>query len=290
MRIAMFSRAGRTGIAFAPGNAFQGLMEGDPDYPGSLASLIAAGADLRVAANALSTAPDIDLSSVRLLPPLGAPGKILCVGLNYRDHAAENDIEVPESPEIFARFPSSLIGPHDPIVRPSLSDQLDFEGEMVAVIGKGGRAIARRDALDHVLGYSVFNDATLRDYQFKTRQWTLGKNFDATGSFGPWLVTADSLPAGGAGLQLTTTLNGVVVQDASTSDLVFDVATLIELISAVMTLNPGDVIVTGTPGGVGIARKPPLWMRPGDQVEVEIAGIGKISNSVTETRSVIAPA
>lgn len=280
MRLAMFKQANEIGVAIARGDEFRGVTERDPAYPGSLDALIMSGSNLKAVADALSNAPIVDPDEVTLLPPLQNSGKIICVGLNYFDHAVENDVAVPESPEIFVRFPSSLIGHRAAIVRPKVSDQLDFEGEMVAVIGKGGRNIAKSDALDHVVAYSVFNDATIRDYQFKTRQWTLGKNFDATGAFGPWLVTADSLPVGGAGLRLTTTLNGTVVQDATTDDLVFDVATLIELISNVMTLNAGDILVTGTPGGVGIARKPPLWMKPGDQVEVEISGIGRISNSV----------
>lgn len=280
MRLAMFERAGERGIAVATGDNFHAVMEGDPAYPGSLDQIFASGADFGALAEVSSSGSEISLDEVTILPPLSNPGKILCVGLNYFDHAAENDVEVPKYPEIFVRFSSSLIGDGASIVRPVVSDQLDFEGEMVAVIGKGGRNISKATALDHVAAYSVFNDSTIRDYQFKTRQWTLGKNFDTTGVFGPWLVTADALPAGGAGLRLTTTLNGVVVQDATTSDLVFDVATLIEVISEVMTLEPGDVIVTGTPGGVGIARKPPLWMKPGDRVEVEISGIGRISNPV----------
>jgi acylpyruvate hydrolase len=169
-----------------------------------------------------------------------------------------------------------------PIVRPRASSQLDFEGELVAIIGKPGRNIAAADALDHVIGYSIFNDASIRDYQFKSPQWTVGKNFDDTGAFGPCLVTADELPPGGRGLRLQTRLNGKVVQDASTEDMVFDVASLIAIISEAMTLQSGDIIVTGTPSGVGLSRKPPLFMRAGDLIEVEIEKIGILSNPIVE--------
>lgn len=280
MRIAMFRRAGKAGIAVAAHERFHGLSEDEPGYPGSVDALLGGGAELAGVAAALARAPALDLADVQLLPPLGRPGKILCVGLNYRDHAAESHLDVPEAPEIFARFATTLIGHGVPIVMPAVSTQLDYEGELVAVVGRRARGVPRAQALAHVAAYAIFNDVSVRDYQFKTRQWTLGKNFDATGAFGPWLVSADALPAGAAGLRLTTRLNGETVQEASTADLVFDVATLIERLSAVMTLEPGDLIVTGTPSGVGMARTPPLWMKAGDRVEVEIEGIGCLSNPV----------
>lgn len=217
---------------------------------------------------------------VTFLPPLGRPPKIICVGLNYVDHTAETGFVQPEYPTLFARFSSSLIGDQEPLVKPVVSDQFDFEGELAVVIGKGGRNISRLDALEHVFGYSLFNDASLRDFQFKSPQWTAGKNFDATGAFGPFLVTADELPAGCKGLILETRLNGEVVQRAPIDDMVFDVATLIEILSSFMTLEPGDLIVSGTPSGVGMARKPPLWMKPGDRVEVEVSQIGILRNAV----------
>lgn len=182
------------------------------------------------------------------------------MGLNYVDHAAEGHFEIPNAPTIFGRFASSLIGDGAPIVRPRVSDQLDFEGELVAVIGRGGRDIDRADALDHVAGYSIFNDASIRDWQFQTPQWTLGKDFDDTGAFGPGFVPAFALPRGARGLRLQTRLNGVVVQDASIDDMIFPVEGLVVLLSQAMTLEAGDVIVTGTPAGVGFARTPPLWM------------------------------
>ena len=186
------------------------------------------------------------------------------------------------SPEIFARFATSLIAHQQPIRRPRESMALDYEAELAVVIGKPGRRIPRDQALDPVAGYSVFNDATIRDFQFRTPQWTLGKNFDATGAFGPWLVTPDAVPPGAHGLRIQGRLNGQVMQDARTDQLIFGVAALIEMISVAMSLERGDVIITGTPGGVGAARKPPVYMRPGDVFEVEIEGIGVLSNVVQD--------
>lgn len=276
----MFRRRGVSGVAIAAEGGLRGLGEDEPDYPGGIQDLLATAADLGEAARRLSRAPILDPGAVEFLPPIVRPGKILCVGLNYRAHAAEAEAQVAPVPEIFARFASTLVGHGAAILLPEQSHRLDYEGELAAVIGKRGRAIARKDALGHVAGYAVFNDASVRDYQFRTRQWTMGKNFDRTGAFGPWLVTADELPAGGTGLRLTTLLNGMVVQQASTADLIFDVASLVEYLSSAMTLEPGDLIVTGTPAGVGFARKPPLWMKAGDRIEVEIERIGRLSNPI----------
>ena len=284
MRFAAYRHNGTDGIAVAESaNApFHACLGTDAHYPGSLTSLVAAGPEaLMRAGHAMLAGPEIDLDSVTLLPPLPTPPKIICVGLNYADHSDESGFaDVPTYPTLFGRFASSLIGAGAPIIRPRLSEQLDFEGEIVAIIGKGGRDIAKEDALDHVVAYSLFNDASVRDYQFKAPQWTVGKNFDGTGPFGPYLVTADELPRGIVGLELTTRLNGEVVQQASTNDLVFDVATIIHTISQAFTVEAGDVIVTGTPSGVGMARKPPLWMKAGDVVEVEVPGIGILRNPV----------
>ena len=251
MRFAVYQYQDRIGIAVGDGVRFHGLTAEHPDYPGDLDQLLAREADLQAVGARLRSAPTLSLDEVRLLPPLRRPGKIICMGLNYRDHSAETGFEVPSYPTIFTRFASCLIGHGAGIVKPAVSDQLDYEGELVAVIGKGGRHILQQQALAHVAAYSIFNDASVRDYQFRTPQWTIGKNFDATGAFGPWLVSADELPAGGGGLHLQTRLNGAVVQDENTADMVFDVATQIALLSEVMTLAPGERLVTATQGGTG---------------------------------------
>lgn len=283
MRFASYAAAGRSGLALQSGAGWRGLTEGEAGFPGTLQSVIEAGGDaLARAAETLAQAPVIDLSKVTLLPPLSHPEKIICIGLNYKDHSAESGFKQPEYPTVFGRFNSSLIAHGAPILRPSFSEQLDYEGELVVVIGKSARDVAEADALDHVAGYSIFNDGSIRDYQFKSPQWTPGKNFDDTGAFGPDFVTADALPPGCEGLRLQTRLNGQVVQDASISDMVFSVARLIHLLSQFMTLKPGDLIVSGTPSGVGLARKPPLWMKDGDVVEVEIDQLGVLRNPVCD--------
>ena len=281
MRFFQFLLDRTEGLAVQSNGSLVGLLASEPGYPGDLDGLIVRGLPALTSAGKILTAGrSIDRGV--LLPPLRRPEKIICVGLNYREHSAESGFKQPDYPTLFGRFNSSLIGDGAPIVRPRASIQLDFEGELVAIIGKPGRNIAASDALDHVVGYSIFNDASVRDFQFKSSQWTVGKNFDGTGAFGPCLVTADELPPGGKGLRLQTRLNGEVVQDASTDDMVFDVATLVAIISEAMTLNSGDVIVTGTPSGVGLSRKPPLFMRPGDLVEIEIEKIGVLSNPIAE--------
>lgn len=284
MRFVMFEASGRRGIALAQtAGGFRGLKEGDEKFPGTLDALVRAGLPaLEAAAYVLQQGELVDLDRVRLLPPLPAPGKIICVGLNYVDHSLESGFVVPAYPAVFARFASSLIGSGAPLICPSVSTQFDYEGELVAVIGKAGRHIGENEALDHVIGYSIFNEASVRDYQTKSPQWTVGKNFDGTGAFGPMLVTADELPPGAIGLRIQTRLNGETVQQASTSDMVFNVASLISILSEAMTLEPGDIIVTGTPAGVGMARKPQLFMKQGDVCEVEIEGIGILTNRVED--------
>ena len=234
-------------------------------------------AELEIAAS-----KPLDQVGLRYLPPVAHIGKIICVGLNYADHAAESPYAKPEFPVFFFRVDTGVIAHEAPIVRPLISEQLDFEGEMVAVIGKGGRRIRMDRALDHVAAFSIFNDGSIRDWQFKGPQWTLGKNFDNTGPFGPFLVSADEIPPGGKGLRIVTRLNGQVVQDANTDDLLFPLPELIARVSEAMTLEVGDIIVTGTPAGVGFARKPPLFMKAGDVCEVEIEKIGLLRNPVVD--------
>ena len=282
MRIAHFETGGVPGIAAAEGSGWHGLTQRDGGFPGTLPELIAQGADLLRIGRSLGQSPAIDLNAVRLLPPVPVPPKILCVGVNYDDHLAESGLKKPAYPEIFARFATSLIAHQEPIRRPRESIALDYEAELAVVIGKPGRRIPQEQALDHVAGYSLFNDASVRDFQLRTPQWTMGKNFDGTGSFGPWLVTPDAVLPGARGLRIQGRLNGRLMQDASTDQLIFSVPALIEMISVAMSLEQGDVIITGTPGGVGAARKPPVFMQPGDVFEVEIERLGVLTNPVQD--------
>ena len=225
----------------------------------------------------------IALERITYLPPVLHPSKAIAVGLNYVDHAAESPYkDPPKYPVLFHRFVSSWVAHGVPLVRPHVSEQFDYEGELVVVIGKPGRYIEKERSLDHVAGYSIFNDGSIRDYQFKSTQWMMGKNFDNSGSFGPEFVTADELPAGAIGLQLRTRLNGEVLQDANTRDMIFDVATLVQVCSEAMALQPGDIIISGTPSGVGFARKPPILMKPRDVCEIEIEGLGVLRNGIVD--------
>jgi len=286
MKFLTFSQNNKQGLAVATDSVatrFKGLMSTDNNYPGSLHELLAKGdIALKQAGDILLQGAAIDLSKITYLPPIVNPARIWCIGLNYADHSTESGFAVPTYPAIFSRFPSSMTGHGAPIIRPKVSTQLDYEAELVAVIGKAGRYISKENALAHVAGYSICNDASIRDYQFKSAQWTLGKNFDNTGPFGPLFVTADELPLGASGLRIQTRLNGITLQDANTSSLIFDIATLVHMLSEAVNLLPGDIIVTGTPSGVGLARKPPVWMRHGDVCEIEIEGIGILSNPVKD--------
>lgn len=285
MRFVAFRDVRGTGLAvLSPDDGeYFGLHVEDVGYTGDLLTLLRGGrARLSDAHRRLWAGEQLDPETIEFLPPIPQPGKIICVGLNYADHSAESGFKQPDYPTLFGRFNSSLIGHKAPLIRPRVSDQLDYEGEVVAVVGKGGRHIAKAAALEHIAGYSVFNEASVRDFQVKAPQWTVGKNFDGTGAFGPAFVTADELPLGAKGLKLETRLNGQIVQSASTSDIVFDVASLVSIISEAISLEPGDLIVTGTPAGVGLARKPPLYMKPGDICEVEVEGLGILVNPVAQ--------
>ncbi|MFM0249919.1 MULTISPECIES: fumarylacetoacetate hydrolase family protein [Paraburkholderia] len=248
----------------------------------SLESLLSSSVDLVEHGRKRDGQEIIDAVGLTFLPPLTRPPKIICVGLNYADHTKESRYEQPGYPTIFFRVHTSLVAHEQPLIRPKLSNSLDFEGEIAAVLGKGGRYISKEDALSCVAGYALFNDGSVREYQFKSPQWTVGKNFDGTGAFGPDLVTADELPAGAKGLRLETRLNGEVVQAASTDDMVFDVASLISILSEAITLEPGDVIVTGTPSGIGWARTPRLLMKHGDVCEVSVESIGTLRNQIVD--------
>jgi acylpyruvate hydrolase len=216
---------------------------------------------------------------VRLLPPVPAPPKILCVGRNYAEHAREGGSAPPEIPIFFGRFPHSLLGPGEPYVLPAVSEQVDYEGELAAVIGRRGRDIPESGALDYVAGYTVFNDISIRDFQRRTTQWMIGKNFDRSGPLGPALVTRDEVPDPQS-LVLTVDVSGERMQEAGTDIMIFSVAYLIADVSRALTLEPGDIIATGTPSGVGFARKPPRWLRAGDTVRVAITKVGMLETPV----------
>ncbi len=241
------------------------------------------GADGLAAAHkaAAGATPDFQLTQVQLLPVIPNPDKILCVGLNYEDHVVETGREKTENPVLFARFADSQVGAGQPMLRPRESTQFDYEAEIAVIIGKAGRRISEKDAWDHVAGYSCYNDGSIRDWQRHTVQWTAGKNFTKTGAFGPWMVTADEIPPNTL-MTLTGRLNGKQVQRATTEQMIFKIPALIRYISTFTTLAPGDVIVSGTPGGVGAKRSPPLWMKPGDVVEIEIDRVGVLTNTIAD--------
>jgi 2-keto-4-pentenoate hydratase/2-oxohepta-3-ene-1,7-dioic acid hydratase in catechol pathway len=245
----------------------------------TLLSLLATGQMEKARQLAGEATADIPLAGLRLLPVIPDPGKIVCVGLNYHDHVKETGRTVTENPTLFARYPSSQVGHLQPLVKPAVSDHFDYEGELALIIGKGGRHIKTNNALDHVAGYACYNEGSIRDWQRHTSQFLAGKSFAQSGSFGPWMVTSDEIPDP-TRLTLQTRLNGKVVQHTTTDLMITPIPELIAYISTIFPLEPGDVIVTGTPGGVGAKRTPPLWMRPGDTVEVEISNIGVLRNSV----------
>ncbi|NDZ17516.1 fumarylacetoacetate hydrolase [Variovorax sp. WS11] len=282
MRILSYSSNGQQGLAVEANGRWLDVGAADPWLPTDVAGLVALPNWRRKMEQAVQGAPERDLSNVMLLPPVRTGQKILCVGLNYLDHVAESPYKQPTYPTFFLRAASSLIAHEQPLIKPRASEDFDYEGELVAVIGKTARHVKPEHALDHVAGYTIFNEGSVRDYQFKAPQWTMGKNFDGTGACGPWFVSADELPQGAKGLQLVTRVNGAVEQRASTDDMLFDVATLVSLASEVMTLLPGDMLVTGTPAGVGFGKKPPVYLKAGDVCEVEIEGIGLLRNKVEE--------
>jgi len=289
MRFVSFQRNGESRVGLRDGDDVIDLFVAAPDLPSDLLGLLQAGPEAmaRAAASAAEADSDarIPFDEVSFLPLIPRPPKIICIGRNYAAHAAEGGAEVPTYPEVFYRGATSLIGHGQAIVRPICSDKLDYEGELVAIIGQRARHVAESDALPVIAGYALFNGATLRDYQRKSSQWTIGKNFDGTGAFGPEFVSADELPAGAHGLKIQTRLNGRVMQNANTEELMFPMARLVAILSECMTLEPGDIIVTGTPAGVGYARTPPVFMRDGDVCEVEVEGLGVLRNPVQNEKA-----
>ena len=270
MRLVTFQPLGKGAIPEA------GIVSGDrvTGLGRDMLSVIASGRP------ADSEGPSYELSTVRLLAPIPRPPKFICVGLNYRDHAREAGLEIPSVPTIFSKFSNVVIGPGATIVLPKISKRPDYEAEFAFIIGPGGRHIPAASALDHVFGYTIVNDVSARDYQMATSQWLMGKTFDTFAPMGPWIVTRDEI-ADPHALDLTLEIRGEILQHSNTRELVFGVPALIEFISSVVTLEPGDVVATGTPAGVGFARKPPRYLRDGDEVVIRIQGIGELRNPVS---------
>lgn len=278
MKLLSFVADGRASFGAVKDNGVVDLGARMPECA-SLRQLLETNRVAEATALVAANAADRAIDKIAFAPVIPDPGKIICVGLNYRDHVAETGRTVTEKPALFARFACSQVGHMQPIVRPKVSDNFDYEGELALVIGKEGRHIPAGQALDHVAGYACYNEGSVRDWQRHTSQFLSGKTFANSGSFGPWLVTRDEIP-NPSKLTLQTRLNGTVVQHTTTDLLITGIPELITYISTICPLVPGDVIVTGTPGGVGLKRTPPLWMKPGDTVEVEISGIGVLQNSV----------
>lgn len=284
MRLVSFaSPSGPRAAAVAKNSWYVDLHHADFDLPADMAAFLALGRDgLRRAAAAVAAGQPIDPATVRLLPPVPRPEKIFCIGLNYADHARETGREPPAEPIVFSKFVTALAAHGDPIILPRLSRKVDYEAELVVVIGAGGRHIPQDQALQHVAGYTCGNDVSARDWQSQKPggQWLLGKSFDSFAPLGPELVTADELPNVGD-QRIRLQLNGQTMQDSRTSQLIFSLPQLVSYVSDICTLTPGDLIFTGTPPGVGVARKPPVYLQPGDVVKVEIEGVGLLRNPVS---------
>lgn len=279
MRLSTVTIAGRTTWGVIDGESFRDAGAVMAGRYADLKAAVAAGfAGIAEAADKAAAFP---LSEIEWLPVIPNPDKILCVGLNYEMHRKETGRAEVENPTIFARYSNSQTGHLKPIIRPKVSTELDYEGELAVIIGKPGRYISREDALGHIAGFTCYNDGSVRDYQRHTHQFTPGKNFPDTGAFGPWMMTPDELgPLDD--LRIQTRLNGQVVQDATFAQMIFDIARQIEYCSSFTRLEAGDVIASGTPGGVGAKRTPPLWMKPGDIVEVEIDRLGVLRNPIVD--------
>ena len=288
MRFLSFLKGDCQRIGILDGENVIDLSVADPTLPHEMVEIISGGeTQLQQIKNSVGVAPKssyIPLHSIDWLPPTRKAGKIICLGLNYAAHAAEGGHERPSYPSFFMRGNTSLVAHEKPIIRPQASETLDYEAELVAVVGKHAKHVKREDALNYIWGYSIFNEASIREYQRKTAQWTIGKNFDSTGGFGPIVVTSDELPEGANGLQIQTRLNGKILQNATTDMMLFNVEETVSLLTQCLTLEPGDLIVMGTPSGVGHARNPPLWMKPGDVCEIEIQNIGILRNPIEDEK------
>ncbi len=280
MKLCTFSQAGVLRVGAVVGDELVDLASAAPELPRELASLLAAGpaALERARAAAASARQRIPLSEVALAAPIPRPPKFLAIGLNYADHVAEAGLETPKLPTVFNKQSTCVVGPSDPVHLPRVSSALDYEGELGFVIGRRCRHVPRARAHEVIAGYLVVDDVTVRDWQLRVPTWTMGKSFDTHGPIGPWLTTADEIDP--SGLRLRTWVNGELRQDSSTKHLIFDCAAIVEHLSTAFTLEPGDVIATGTPGGVGITLKPPRLLKAGDRVRIEIEGLGALENPI----------
>lgn len=291
MKIVAFELNGAAHLGVVEGDQVIDLQAADPKLPADLRTVLERNnGDLKPLADLAKSAPAsarVPLKGLKYLQPVSNPGKIICLGLNYLEHVKEgaNRDNIPKFPTIFMRCSTSMVAHDSPILRPKVTEQLDYEAELILVIGKKAKHLTMDNATSCIAGYSVGNEGSVREFQRKTTQWDMGKNFDQTGGFGPWLVTSDELPDGAKGLKIETRLNGNVMQSDNTENMMFPVKETLVYITQGMTLEPGDVIFTGTPSGVGHARKPnPVWMKNGDVCEVEIQGIGVLRNPIADEK------
>ena len=288
MKIVGFEQGRDLRLGVVEGDQVIDLQAVDPKIPSDLAVVLANGAlkQLGDVARSAPASARIPLKDLKFALPVARPGKIVCLGLNYLEHVKEGKYadNIPKFPTIFMRCTTSLAPHLSPLIRPLVSETFDYEAELVAVIGKRAKHVTKENAADYIAGWSCFNEGSIREYQRRTTQWDMGKNFDRTGGFGPWMVTADEMPALGKGLKIESRLNGNVMQSDNTDNMMFPVAETIADITQGMTLEPGDILVTGTPSGVGHARKPPAWMKDGDVCEIEIEGVGILRNPIEDEK------
>ena len=288
MRLCTIMSGGKAAVGVKMGDGkIVDLSKQMPRGPKSVVEILAGGKKVQAAVAKACAKPKagatVSERSAKYLTPIPNPGKILCIGLNYRKHAEETGSPIPQYPVVFTRFNNTLVPHNGKMLATTHSEQFDWEAELAVVIGKKCRNVPKEKALTVIAGYACFNDGSIRDWQRKSGgQFTLGKGFDGTGGFGPDIVTSDELPKGGAPLRIMTRVNGEVMQDSNTDDLIFDVPTLVHELTKVMTLEPGDIIITGTPSGVAMARKPQNWLKPGDVCEVEIEKIGVLRNVIAQ--------
>jgi 2-keto-4-pentenoate hydratase/2-oxohepta-3-ene-1,7-dioic acid hydratase in catechol pathway len=283
MKFLVGTASGKTAVYAVTGENAVNLTAIDASVGADLAAIIANPALVEKLAGKIAEAPQVAVASITPALPVANPGTIICLGLNYTDHIKEGGYDIPDYPALFMRGKNSIMAAGAPLVRPTCSEKLDYEAELMVIIGKGGRHISEATALEHVFGYTVFNDGSVRDYQRKTHQWTPGKNFDNTGAIGPVVVTPDDLPAGAAGLKIESRVGSEILQSSNTGNMIWSVASAISIISEYTTLEPGDMIAMGTPPGVGHAKKPnPRWLVPGEVVDIEIESIGICSSPIVD--------